>query len=58
MTLLRRHGVDGKPSRVVKSGEVLHEEPQQVHRVDKDAPVRLLVFRVVEKGKPVTVPVT
>jgi quercetin dioxygenase-like cupin family protein len=42
---------------VVKSGEVLHEEPQQVRRVDNDAPVRLLVFRVVEKGKPVTVPV-
>ena len=51
------YAVDGKPSRVVKSGEVLHEEPQQVHRVDNDVPVKLLGFRVVEKGKPVTVSV-
>jgi quercetin dioxygenase-like cupin family protein len=51
------YALDGKPSRVVKSAEVLHEEPQEVHKVDNDAPVRLLVFRVVEKGKPVTVPV-
>jgi quercetin dioxygenase-like cupin family protein len=50
------YAVVGKPSRVVKPGEILHEEPQQVHRVDNDAPVRLLVFRVVEKGQPVTVP--
>jgi quercetin dioxygenase-like cupin family protein len=49
--------VDGKASKVVQSGEILHEEPQQVHRVDNDAPVKLLVFRVVEKGKQVTVPV-
>ena len=48
---------DGKPSKVVRSGDVLHEEPEQVHRVDNDAPVKLLVFRVVEKGKQVTVPV-
>jgi quercetin dioxygenase-like cupin family protein len=41
---------------VVKSGEVLHEEPQEVHKVDNEAPVKLLVFRVVEKGEPVTVP--
>jgi quercetin dioxygenase-like cupin family protein len=43
--------VDGKPSRVVKPGEILHEEPQQLHTVDNDAPVKLLVFRVVEKGR-------
>jgi quercetin dioxygenase-like cupin family protein len=49
--------VDGKPSRVVRSGDVLHEEPQQVHRLDNDAPVKLLVFRIIEKGKPLTVAV-
>jgi hypothetical protein len=40
---------------VVKSGEVLHEEPQQVQTVDNNTPVKLLVFRVVEKGKPLIV---
>jgi quercetin dioxygenase-like cupin family protein len=51
------NALDGKPTKVVKSGDVLHEEPQQVHKVDNDAAVKLLVFRVVEKGKPLTVPV-
>src|SRR5215467_2638949 len=51
------YAVDGKAPRVVKSGDVLHEEPEQVHRLDNDAPVKLLVFRIIEKGKPLTVAV-
>jgi quercetin dioxygenase-like cupin family protein len=51
------YAVDGKPSRVVKAGDVLHEEPQQVHKLDNDGPVKLLVFRIIEKGKPLTVAV-
>jgi len=49
------YAVDGKPSRRVTSGDVIHEEPQQVHTVANDAAVKLLVFRVVEKGKPLIV---
>jgi len=49
------YAVDGQASRLVKSGEILHEEPQQVHTVTNTDPVKLLVFRVIEKDKPVTV---
>jgi quercetin dioxygenase-like cupin family protein len=47
--------VDGQPARAVKSGEILHEEPSQLHTVSNDAPVKLLIFRIVEKGQTVTV---
>jgi hypothetical protein len=36
---------------------VLHEEQHQVHKIDNDGPVKLLVYRVVETGKPVMVSV-
>ena len=47
--------IEGKPSRVVKAGDVLHEEPMQVHTVGNAKPVKLLVIRVSEKGQPDTV---
>jgi len=47
--------LDGKPVKIVKAGDVLHEEPMQVHTVENQSPVKLLVMRIVEKGKPATV---
>jgi quercetin dioxygenase-like cupin family protein len=47
--------IEGQPSKVVKAGDVLHEEPMQVHTVDNAKPVKLLVVRVSEKGQPDTV---
>jgi quercetin dioxygenase-like cupin family protein len=47
--------IDGKPSKVVTVGDVLHEEPKLVHTVSNTEPVRLLVVRVADKGQPDTV---
>jgi len=47
--------IDGKPSKVVSAGDLLHEEPMQVHTVGNTAPVKLLVVRVLDKGQPDTV---
>jgi uncharacterized cupin superfamily protein len=47
--------LDGQPVKIVKAGDVLHEEPMQVHTVENQSPVKLLVMRIVEKGKPATV---
>ena len=49
------YSVEGKPARAVGTGEVLHEAPMQVHAVDNKSPVKLLVVRVIDKGKPATV---
>src|SRR5262249_19598653 len=42
---------EGKPGKTVRAGDVLHEEPMLLHTVDNQGPVKLLVVRVVEKGK-------
>ena len=47
--------IDGKPSKVVTAGDVLHEEPNLVHTVSNTEPVNLLVVRVADKGQPDTV---
>jgi len=47
--------LEGQPVKIVKAGDVLHEEPMQVHTVENQSPVKLLVMRIVEKGKPATV---
>jgi uncharacterized cupin superfamily protein len=47
--------LEGKPARIVNAGDVLHEEPMQVHTVENQSPVKLLVIRIAEKGKPATV---
>jgi len=46
---------DGQQSRTVNAGEVLHEDPLELHTVDNLSPVKLLVVRIAEKGKPATV---
>ena len=45
---------EGQASRTVRSGDVLHEPPMEVHSVDNLSPVKLLVVRVIEKGKQAT----
>ena len=42
-------------ARAVKVGDVLHEAPTQLHTVENLSPVKLLVVRVIEKGKEPTV---
>ena len=49
------YSVEGRLTKTVRTGEVLHEAPMEVHAVDNNSPVKLLVVRVVEKGKPATV---
>jgi len=47
--------IDGKPTKVVTAGDILHEEPKLVHTVSNTEPVKLLVVRVSEKRQPDTV---
>ena len=49
------YSVEGEPSKTLNTGDVLHEAPMQVHTVENKSPVKLLVVRVIEKGKPATV---
>jgi uncharacterized cupin superfamily protein len=47
--------LEGQASNTVKAGDVLHEAPTQVHTVENLSAVKLLVVRVIEKGKEPTV---
>ena len=47
--------LDGSPETTVKSGELLHEAPKQIHTTGNSAPVKLLIVRVQPKGSPDTV---
>ena len=49
------YSIEGQPSKQVRAGDLLHEEPMQVHTADNLTPVKLLVVRVIEKGKEATV---
>ena len=47
--------LDGKAPIAVRAGDVLHESPGEIHETKNVAPVKLLVVRVMEKGKEMTV---
>jgi oxalate decarboxylase/phosphoglucose isomerase-like protein (cupin superfamily) len=47
--------VDGKPTVTVNAGDFLYDQPQRLHRTVNAAPLKLLIVRVLEKGKPATV---
>jgi quercetin dioxygenase-like cupin family protein len=47
--------VEGQATNTVKPGDMLHETPMQVHTVENLSSVKLLVVRVIEKGKEATV---
>jgi hypothetical protein len=51
------YALEGEQARTVNVGDVLHESPMQVHTAENLSPVKLLVIRVAEKGKPATVSV-
>ena len=52
--------IDDGPVKTYKPGEMFYEPPLHLHAVSKNAsqsePARFLVFRVIERGKPATVP--
>jgi quercetin dioxygenase-like cupin family protein len=52
--------IDDGPERAYQAGEMFYEPPLHLHAVSRNAsPTRtakFLVFRVIEKGKPATVP--
>src|SRR6516162_4533890 len=47
--------LEGQGPKTVSAGNILHEAPMQVHTVDNASQVKLLVVRVIEKGKEATV---
>ena len=51
----QRRMVAGQPTESFKVGDVVEEKPQEVSESDILAPTRVLVFRIAEKGKPLTV---
>jgi len=52
--------IDDGPEKTYRAGEMFYEPPLHLHAVSKNAsqtaPAKFLVFRVIEKGKPATVP--
>jgi quercetin dioxygenase-like cupin family protein len=52
--------IDDGPEKTYQAGEMFYEPPLHLHAVSKNAsqtkPAKFLVFRVIEKGKPGTVP--
>lgn len=46
--------IEGKPDAVAKAGDMLYEEPMEVHTSKNTDPVKILTFRILEKGKAVT----
>ena len=55
-----RDEAEGKPPATMKSGDVFHRPPGQVHDVKNlstAAPAKVLVFFVADKGQPITIPV-
>jgi quercetin dioxygenase-like cupin family protein len=52
--------IDDGPEKIYKPGEMFYEAPLHLHAVSRNAsstaPAKFLVFRVIEKGKPATVP--
>lgn len=52
--------IDDGPERTYQAGEMFYEPPLHLHAVSRNASqtrtAKFLVFRVIEKGKPATVP--
>ena len=46
--------VEGKPPQIARPGEIIREEPMEIGVAQNAAPVKLLLFRIFEKGKPAT----
>lgn len=52
--------LDDGPEKTYTAGQMFYEQPLHLHAVSRNAsqsaPAKFLVFRVIEKGKPATVP--
>src|SRR6266852_5019206 len=52
--------IDDGPETTYRPGQMFYEPPMHLHAVSRNAsqtePAKFLVFRVIEKGKPATVP--
>ena len=51
----QRRMVAGKPTESFKVGDAVEERPTEVSESDILAPTKVLLFRIAEKGKPLTV---
>ena len=51
----QRRMVKDKPAESFKAGDVVTEAPQEVSSSDILTPTKVVVFRIAEKGKPLTV---
>jgi hypothetical protein len=51
----QRRMVEGKPIESFKVGDVVAEAPKEVSESDILTPTKVLLFRIAEKGKPLTV---
>jgi hypothetical protein len=51
----KRGRFEGKPTTIVKAGDFLYDEPRRLHRTINTVPLKLLILRILEKGKPATV---
>lgn len=47
---------DGKPSKVSKAGDIQYEAPYAISSTNTTEPTKVLNIRILEKGKPVTIP--
>jgi quercetin dioxygenase-like cupin family protein len=52
-------GIDGKPTRMLKAGDVFYEPPGAIHSVSRNAsgdkPLKIVVFMVADQKNPSTV---
>ena len=48
------HLADGKATVTAKPGDLIHDEPMEIHESQNAAALKFLQVRIVEKGKPVT----
>jgi quercetin dioxygenase-like cupin family protein len=45
----------GEPTRTIGPGGFIYDAPGQIHRTSNSTPVKLLTFRLLDKGKPETI---
>ena len=45
----------GEPTTTLEPGGFIYDGPMQVHRTENTTPLKLLIVRVLEKGKPETI---
>lgn len=46
--------IEGKPPSTGVTGEMRHEGPMEIHESRTNAPEKVILFRIYEKGKPAT----